>query len=69
MIDTLEGEDVAKEALKDMENEGIVTPEKPIKAIILTHFHSDHSNGIGYFRKQYPNAKVRLLMLTNIKHQ
>ena len=58
VIDTLEGEAVAKEVLDKMEKEGIITQEKPIKAIIITHFHFDHSNGMGYFRKKYPNAKV-----------
>ena len=63
MIDTLEGEDGAKEVLDDMENMKVVTPEKPIKAIIITHFHIDHSNGIGYFRKMFPKAKVRITFI------
>ena len=58
MIDTLEGELGAKEVLNDMELKKVVTPEKPIKAIIITHFHFDHCNGTGYFRRKYPNAKV-----------
>ena len=69
MIDTLEGEVGAREVLEDMEKMNVITAEKPIKAIIVTHFHIDHSNGIGYFRRKYPNAKVlMLLVVLKISH-
>ena len=60
LIDTLEGEVGAKEVIEDFEKKQIVTSEKPIKAVIVTHFHADHSNGIGYIRRKYPNATVNL---------
>ena len=60
MIDTLDGEVGAKEVIEDFEKKKIVTSEKPIKAVIITHFHADHSNGIGYIRRQYPDAMVNL---------
>ena len=66
MIDTLEGEVGAKEVIEDFEKKKIVTSEKPIKAVIITHFHADHSNGIGYIRSKYPNALVDLCQFLSI---
>ena len=66
MIDTLEGEVGAKEVIEDFEKKKIVTSEKPIKAVIITHFHADHSNGIGYIRRKYPNAMVDLCQFLSV---
>ena len=62
MIDTLEGEVGAKEVIEDFEKKKIVTSEKPIKAVIITHFHADHSNGIGYIRRKCPEAMVNICL-------
>ena len=40
MIDTLESHEAAQEALVDIKK---VINDKPIDAIILTHFHADHT--------------------------
>ena len=40
LIDTLEGHEAAQEALADIKK---VIKDKPIVAIILTHFHADHT--------------------------
>ena len=45
IIDTMESNDIAKEVLIEFRK----ITEKPIKAIILTHFHADHTNGISVF--------------------
>ena len=58
LIDTLEGELGANEVLEDMKRMKVVTLDKPIKAIIITHSHFDHINGIGYFRRKFPEAQV-----------
>ena len=55
LIDTLENNEVAKEALKALKEK---IGEKPIKAIILTHFHADHTYGFDYFAQEYPGVKV-----------
>ena len=40
LIDTLESHEAAQEALVDIKK---VINDKPIDAIILTHFHADHT--------------------------
>ena len=43
---------VVIEALKS------VIKEKPIEAIVLTHFHPDHTLGLDVFLAEYPNARI-----------
>ena len=40
LIDTMEGQEAAQEALDGIKK---VIKDKPIDAIILTHFHADHT--------------------------
>ena len=55
LIDTMEGQEAAKNALEALKK---VIKSKPIEAIILTHFHADHTYGLDVFTKAYPEAKV-----------
>ena len=51
MIDTLETYEMAKEVLQVFQDQfNLGTPNKPIKAIILTHFHPDHTFGYDIFK-------------------
>ena len=51
VIDTLETYEMAKEALQIFQDQfNLGTPSKPIKAIILTHFHPDHTFGYDIFK-------------------
>ena len=45
IIDTMESPEAAQEVLVDFRK----ITKKPIRGIILTHFHADHVNGIGVF--------------------
>ena len=67
LIDTSETYEMAREVKQVFEEQfGLGTSTKPIKAIILTHFHPDHTFGFDVFKvKQY-----RLLnMVRNIHVQ
>ena len=55
LIDTMEGQEAAQNALEALRK---VIKDKPIEAIILTHFHADHTYGLDVFTKAYPDAKV-----------
>ena len=35
-----------------------IIKEKPIEAIILTHFHADHTQGLDVFTEAYPKARI-----------
>ena len=48
IIDTMESNDAALEVLKEFRK----ITEKPIRGIILTHFHADHTNGISVFLEE-----------------
>ena len=51
LIDTSETYEMAKEIKQVFEDQfGLGTHTKPIKAIILTHFHPDHTFGFDVFR-------------------
>ena len=51
MIDTLETYKMAKEVKQIFADQfKLGTPTKPIKAIILTHFHPDHTFGFDVFK-------------------
>ena len=47
LIDTLESHEAAQEALVDIKK---VINDKPIDAIILTHFHADHTGEFFWLR-------------------
>ena len=51
-MESLEAAYDALTALKEIIN------EKPIEAIILTHFHADHTQGLDVFIEAYPNVKI-----------
>ena len=55
MIDTSETYEMAREVKQVFEEQfGLGTSTKPIKAIILTHFHPDHTFGFDVFKvKEY----------------
>ncbi len=55
VIDTLESLDAAEGVLDAF---SFITDRKPVKAIILTHFHTDHYNGAPAFLLRFPDAKV-----------
>ena len=55
VIDTLESHEVAKEVLNAFQK---IILDKPIEAIILTHFHPDHTAGFEIFSEAYPKAEV-----------
>ena len=48
IIDVMESNDAAKDVL----NEFRKITKKPIVAIVLTHFHADHTNGISVFLEE-----------------
>ena len=51
MIDTSETYEMAREVKQVFEEQfGLGTSTKPIKAIILTHFHPDHTFGFDVFK-------------------
>ena len=54
VIDTLESIEAAEDVIQAFKEK---VPNKPIVAIILTHFHADHANGIDAFLKIYPNLR------------
>ena len=56
LIDTLECESAINHLLYEGFNS--ILESKPISAIILTHFHADHTFGIKAVLKRYPKAKV-----------
>ena len=59
LIDTLEAYEAAREVKQVFEEQfGLGGKNKPIKAIILTHFHGDHTYGFDIFKEAYPDAKV-----------
>ena len=55
VIDTLESVEAAEECLTELKK---IIKDKPVDAIILTHFHADHVNGFDAFIDAYPNANV-----------
>lgn len=55
LIDTLESNEAAEEALQALKK---VIKDKPIVAIILTHFHADHTYGLETWAQAYPGARV-----------
>ena len=55
MIDTLETSIAAQEVLDAFDS---VTRRKPVKAVILTHFHTDHVGGCSAVLKKFPKAKI-----------
>ena len=60
LIDTSETYEMAREVKQVFEEQfGLGTPTKPIKAIILTHFHPDHTFGFDVFKvKQYRSISL-----------
>ena len=54
LIDTLESLEAAFDALTALKE---TIKDKPIEAIILTHFHADHTQGLDVFTEAYPNAR------------
>ena len=51
VIDTLETYEMAKEVLQVFQDQfNLGTATKPIKAIVLTHFHPDHTFGFDIFK-------------------
>ena len=55
LIDTLESHEAAEDVLQNLQK---IIKDKPIEAIIFTHFHPDHTSGYEIFAQAYPNAKV-----------
>lgn len=55
LIDTLESHAAAKDVLAELQK---IIKKKPIEAIILTHFHADHTYGFDVFAQAYPGVKV-----------
>ena len=55
VIDTMECYEAANDVLEAFQN---VIKDKPIEAIILTHFHADHTYGFDVFVEKFPKAKV-----------
>lgn len=55
LIDTLESIEASKIVKEDFAKK---VGEKPIEAIILTHFHADHSYGLDTFTKDNPNVPI-----------
>ena len=55
LIDTMESNKTAEVVLEALKS---VIKEKPIEAIILTHFHPDHTLGLDVFLAEYPKAKI-----------
>lgn len=55
LFDTMECYAAADEALDALDD---ILRRKPIQAVVLTHFHSDHSGGIASVMSRYPKARV-----------
>ena len=55
LIDTMESNETAEVVLKALK---CVIKEKPIEAIVLTHFHLDHTLGLDVFLAEYPEARI-----------
>ena len=55
LIDTMESNKTAEVVLEALKS---VIKEKSIEAIILTHFHPDHTLGLDVFLAEYPGAKI-----------
>lgn len=55
LIDTMESNETAEVVLEALKP---VIKEKPIEAIILTHFHPDHTLGLDVFLAEYPGARI-----------
>ena len=55
LIDTMESLEAAKDVLNAFQT--IIT-KKPIIAIILTHFHPDHTMGLDIFTEKFPRAEI-----------
>ena len=55
MIDAMESNESARDVLEAFDS---ITDKKPVEAIILTHFHADHTHGLGPIQKKFPGAKV-----------
>ena len=55
LIDTLESHEAAEDVLQNLQK---IIKDKPIEAIIFTHFHPDHTSGYEIFAQAYPDAKV-----------
>ena len=55
LIDTMESNETAEVVLEALKS---VIKEKPIEAIILTHFHPDHTLGLDVFLAEYPGARI-----------
>ena len=55
ILDAMECHEAADDVLEAFKK---VIKDKPIEAIILTHFHADHTYGIDVFTKAFPEAKI-----------
>ena len=55
LIDTMESNETAVLVLEALK---VVIKDKPIEAIILTHFHPDHTLGLDSFLEAYPTARI-----------
>ena len=55
ILDAMECHEAADDVLEAFKK---VINDKPIEAIILTHFHADHTYGIDVFTKAFPEAKI-----------
>ena len=55
LIDTLESIEAAQSALFAFQQK---VKNQPIEAIILTHFHADHTQGLEAFTKVFPDARI-----------
>nr|CAB3263668.1 alkyl/aryl-sulfatase BDS1 [Phallusia mammillata] len=54
LVDTMEHEDVAMKAFKDLRK----ITSKPLKGIIITHFHLDHVVGAVSLLRQHPEVHI-----------
>ena len=55
LIDTMESNETAVVVLEALK---AVIKDKPIEAIVLTHFHPDHTLGLDVFLEAYPGARI-----------
>ena len=55
ILDAMECHEAANDVLEAFKK---VIKDKPIEAIILTHFHADHTYGIDVFTNAFPEAKI-----------
>ena len=55
LIDTTESHETAMMVLEALK---AVIKGKPVEAIILTHFHPDHTLGLDVFLEAYPGAQI-----------